>query len=75
MFNPYGHPHKETMRKLSGRKTFNTAECGAIKITARLGEDKKSFRYFIKTFEDYRLREAHNIQDEIDNLGKLVMTW
>jgi competence protein ComEC len=75
MFNSYGHPHEETVRKLSGRKTFNTAECGAIKITARLSEDKKSFRYFIKTFEDYRLREAHNIQDEINNLGKLVMTW
>lgn len=38
--NPYGHPHRETLSRLSeaGCEVFSTAECGAVKVEMTSGE-------------------------------------
>jgi competence protein ComEC len=73
MFNPYGHPHRKTLRSLGSVMTLNTAQDGAVKIRLEGRDRRKDFT--VKTFREYTLKPADTFTDEVANFQKLFRTW
>jgi len=67
MFNPYGHPHPETLRKLTGIPVLNTAEAGAV--VARISPDGA---VHISTAGDFHIQRAESLRDELENIRRLL---
>ncbi len=68
--NTYGYPHEEMLDMLNGVKVFRTDIDGAIKIT-----ELKDGSLRLRTYSDFRLKEAGGIGDEIMNLRRLFSVW
>ncbi|GBE00533.1 comEC family competence protein [bacterium BMS3Abin07] len=78
MFNPYGHPHAQTLARLKDVRTFNTARDGAVKIELSSpggGAGDGGHRIELKTFEQYRFKTAHNFSEEVGNFYRMFQTW
>jgi competence protein ComEC len=67
--NPFGHPSKEILETLEGKKIFRTDLDGAIKIVER-GDD-----LVVKTCREFMFAKADTIAMETDNIRKLFSVW
>lgn len=67
--NTFGHPHQDTIDALDGAEIFRTDVHGAIKITESANGLK------IKTYKDFRFKQANSILEEMSNIKKLFQTW
>lgn len=67
--NPFGHPSQEILQKLSGKKVYRTDIDGAIKMT----ETSDGLR--IKTYKEFALKKADNVETELHNLTRLFTVW
>ena len=68
--NTYGNPHEEMLDLLTDVKIFRTDIDGAVKIT-----ELKDGSLRVKTWDNFRIKEARGIRDEIMNLKKLFSVW
>ncbi|MEC4684889.1 MAG: DNA internalization-related competence protein ComEC/Rec2 [Nitrospirota bacterium] len=70
--NPYGHPHRAALQRLSGFNLFRTDLGGAIRV-----ETDPVKGLVVKRFRDYRLKRTAGPGDpeEIDNLKRLILLW
>ena len=67
--NPFGHPHRETLDRLEGIRVLRTDVDGAVKIMGS-GEGP-----VVKTYNDFRLKEAWSFGEELKNVHWLFGTW
>lgn len=67
--NPYGHPHKETLRRLRGIRLYRTERDGAIKVT------EGSTGLTVKTCRDMRFERGGTLDAEWRNLTRLFQVW
>ncbi|HEB75679.1 MAG TPA: DNA internalization-related competence protein ComEC/Rec2 [Nitrospirae bacterium] len=70
--NPYGHPHRAALRRLSGIDLFRTDLSGAVGVsTAEAGG------VVVKRFADFRLKrvEGLGMREEFENLRRSVLLW
>jgi competence protein ComEC len=67
--NSFGHPSREVLEKLYGRKVYRTDIDGAIKMT-ETGDGLE-----IKTFRGFALQRADSINQELRNLRRLFSSW
>jgi competence protein ComEC len=67
--NSFGHPSRDMLDALSGRRIFRTDQDGAVKITETAGELQ------VKTYQDYALERADTWAKEVKNMKRLFSTW
>ncbi|MBF0559315.1 MAG: DNA internalization-related competence protein ComEC/Rec2 [Nitrospirae bacterium] len=68
--NRFGHPHEETLARLSGCRVFRTDRDGAIRIS-----EGENGMVLVKTWKKFRMTEAHDSGDEWMNINRLFWGW
>lgn len=68
-YNPYGHPHRETMERLEGMKIYRTDIDGAVKFTET--HDGLS----VRTYKDFHFERTRNLSGEWRNIMRLFARW
>jgi len=67
--NSFGHPSRDMLDALAGKRIYRTDQDGAVKITETAGELK------VKTYQDYALERANTWAEEMKNIKRLFVTW
>lgn len=67
--NAFGHPHHETLERLSGARIYRTDRDGAVKIT------EQADGLQVKTCRDFQYQKAATFDDEIKNIKRLFTAW
>ncbi len=71
-FNPYGHPHRGTLRNLKGIQLHRTDREGAIEVSSH-----DSGEISISSYADHKLKETAglNLMAELENIKRLFLLW
>jgi competence protein ComEC len=68
--NMFGHPHADTLERLSRSTVYSTNRDGAVSITEMPDGSMQ-----IKTWQQEMMKEAGNPAEELNNLKKLFEIW
>jgi competence protein ComEC len=68
--NMFGHPHADTLERLSKSVVYSTNKDGAVGITEMPDGSTK-----IRTWEEMRIKEAKTAEDEYMNIRRLFELW
>ncbi len=67
--NSFGHPSRDMLDALSGKRICRTDQDGAVKITETTGE------LLVKTYQDYALERSDTWAKEVKNIKRLFTIW
>ncbi len=67
--NSFGHPSREVLQKLEGKRVLRTDLDGAVKISEKEGE------LLVKTCREFSFQRADNFASEKINFMKLFAVW
>jgi competence protein ComEC len=67
--NSFGHPSREVLQKLEGKRVLRTDLDGAVKISEKEGE------LLVKTCREFNFQQADNFASEKSNIMKLFAVW
>jgi len=70
--NPYGHPHRAALHRLSGFALFRTDLSGAVRVSTDPVEG-----LVVRRFRDYRLKRVAGpgVPEEIENIKRSILLW
>ena len=67
--NSFGHPSREVIEKLEGKRIFRTDKDGAVRIT------EKGDGLQVKTCREFMFQKAYDLSTEKGNIKKLFSVW
>jgi competence protein ComEC len=67
--NSFGHPSRDMLDALSGKRICRTDKDGAVKVT------EAGNGLVVKTYQDFALERGASAAGELRNLKRLFMTW
>jgi len=67
--NSFGHPSRDMLDALAGKRIFRTDQDGAVKIIETPGDLR------VKTYRDFMLERTVSAAGELRNLKRLFSTW
>lgn len=66
----FGHPHPDTLARLSNLAVYATSKDGAVGITEMADGSMR-----IKTWQQEMMKEAKTFSEEYENIKKLLRVW